>query len=115
MIAAAHNFPPLNVPNILFTKPYLSGNPLAIVSLANQPKIKNVTDLAGKTVVVNEGYTADFYMSKFENITILRLESPDEAFLALDAKRADAFVAAQNQCQSLFKTIWHGKIFCYPY
>lgn len=96
VIAAGMTPTPAREQKVLFTKPYLSGDPLAIISLADQEKIENTAVLFGKTVVVNEGYTADFYASKLEGPQILRLETPAEAFLALGAKRADAFVASQN-------------------
>jgi len=78
---------------VLFTKPHLTSDSLYIISL----KDKNITDfhkLKGKTVVVNEGYTADYYMSTQPNINVIRISgsTTSEGILALQAGRADAFV-----------------------
>lgn len=51
--------------NLLFTKPYISGDPLIIISMkSDNQHIKSINDLVGKKVVVNEGFIADFYMSE---------------------------------------------------
>lgn len=81
---------------VLFSKSYHEGDPLVIVALASNSCHKTIDDLKGKVVVVNEGFNADFYMSAFPEITLLRLETPEESFLALKAGRADAFVAAHD-------------------
>ena len=55
---------------VTFSKVYLSGNPLLVVSSAKNPAITDLEDLKGKDVIVNTGYTADFYMSKVPNVTL---------------------------------------------
>lgn len=88
---------------VSFTEPYLKGDPLFIVTLAHKG-IENVDDLKkGKKVVVNQGYTADFFMSAIEGPELIRLETPAEAFLALQQGRADAFVTARNTITPFFK------------
>lgn len=74
-----------------------------IVTLAQQPHFKTVADLKGKEVVVNEGFTADWYMAKIEGPRLLRLATVNEAFMALKAKRADAYVAALNSVRPLLE------------
>lgn len=86
-----------------FTKPHFSGDPLIMITLKNGPEIKTIDDLKNKDVVVNEGFTADLYLSEMPDITIMRLATVSEAFLALTSKRADAFVVAQSAAQYFFK------------
>jgi ABC-type amino acid transport substrate-binding protein len=88
---------------ILFTKPYVENDPLLIITLNSTPALTSLEDLKGKNIVVNEGYTSDLYLSEFEAINIIRLATPAEAILALQSKRADAFVAAQSSVQLLLK------------
>ncbi len=99
MIAAGMTATPERAQQVLFTKPYLTGDPLLIIALAKNSSVKSVNDLHGKEVVVNEGYTADFYMSSLEGPIIKRLPGPADAFLALQSERAYAFVAAQSTVQ----------------
>lgn len=80
----------------LFTRPHLAaGNPLIVITLKNQA-FTTLDDLAGKTVVVNEGYFADSYMSEQPGVNIIRLSSAavSDGMLALESGRADAFVTA---------------------
>jgi ABC-type amino acid transport substrate-binding protein len=80
---------------ILFTKPYLTGDPLAIISRANAP-LKTIDQLKGKKVAVNEGFTADYYMSKIQGPELIKLATAIESFMTLESGRVDALVAAQN-------------------
>ena len=78
----------------LFTRPHLLSDALVIIS----PKDKALTtldELRNNTVVVNEGYTADTFMSE-QPVNLLRLSSPavSDGMLALESGRADAFVTA---------------------
>jgi arginine/lysine/histidine transporter system substrate-binding protein len=89
----------------LFTQPHLTGNPLAIINLKDKAPLTTLEDLAGKTVVVNEGYLADSYMSEQPGISLLRLSSPavSDGILALNSGRADAFVTALHPMKPYFK------------
>ena len=78
-----------------FTKPYLKGDPLLIVSPEATP-IKTVDELKDKKVAVNEGFTADYYMSAIKGPQLVRFASPIESFMALASGRIDALVAAEN-------------------
>lgn len=103
VIAAGITATPEREANLLFTKPYVSGDPLIIVTLKNKAnEIKNINDLTGKKVVVNEGFVADFYMSKIQGPELIRLPTVTEGFLALTTDRADAFVTARNSAQPFF-------------
>ncbi len=89
---------------VSFTKPYISGDPLVIVTYNTEAPISSLQDLRGKSVVVNEGYTADLYMSDCEHIglSLVRLMHPVEGFLAIMSGRGDAFVTAQSTVQNFF-------------
>lgn len=103
VIAAGMTATPDRSKKILFSQPYLSGDPLVIITLKNQSNtIKNAHDLIGKEVIVNEGYTADTYMSDIAGVNLIRLSTPAEAFLALNSGRADAFVSAKNTITPFF-------------
>lgn len=87
-----------------FTQPYIHGDPLYIVSLSNRPDVGSLEALKqNKKVVVNQGYTADLFMSGIQGPDLIRLETPAEAFLALQNQRADAFVTARNTLAPFFK------------
>jgi arginine/lysine/histidine transporter system substrate-binding protein len=88
----------------LFTQPHLTGDPLVIISLKNNSPLTTLDELQGKTVVVNEGYTADSYMSNEPHINLLRLSSAlaSDGMLALESGRADAFVTALNPMKPYF-------------
>ncbi len=88
---------------VSFTEPYIKGDPLFIVTLAGKMVDSFDALKRGKRVVVNQGYTADFYMSTIEGPELIRLETPAEAFLALKQGRADAFVTARNTLTPFFK------------
>lgn len=78
---------------MLFTDPYISSDPLVIVSRADKP-LKTIAELQDKRTVVNEGFSADFYLSKHKDLEIVRLKTIDQALLELLSGRSDAFVSA---------------------
>lgn len=87
---------------VFFTKPYLVKDPLIIITRADQPQPKNVDDLKGKEVVVNDGFTAESYMKKQPGVHLKSLQYPAEAFLALKTGRVYAYVAARSTVQLFF-------------
>jgi len=87
---------------LFFTKPYHMGDPLVLISKKNKP-LNSVKDLANKTVVVNEGFTADTYISAIQGPSIVRLASIADAFLTLASDRADAFISASTSVQPFFE------------
>ena len=91
----------LRAKRLLFTKPYLTGGPLLIISRADAP-LKTILELTNKDVIVNEGFTADFFMSDIQGPHLVKLKAPAEAFLALQNKRADAFVSSQASVTPFF-------------
>jgi polar amino acid transport system substrate-binding protein len=88
----------------LFTEPHITGDSLAIISLKSGPHINSIHDLIDKNVAVNEGYTADFYMTDQQGINLIRLSSSSvsEGILALQSNRADAFVTALRPMEPYF-------------
>jgi arginine/lysine/histidine transporter system substrate-binding protein len=95
-----------------FTYPHLKGNPLVIISpkhstsTTEQPEpLTTVADLDGKTVVVNEGYFADSFISEQPGVNLLRLSSAlvGDGMLALQSGRADAFVTATYSIKPYFE------------
>lgn len=102
VIAAGMTCTPEREKKIFFTAPYISGDPLVIVTLANQPKVNSLADLTGKEVIVNEGFTADTYMSTIKGPVLIRLATSTEALMALKAGQAHAFVSALNALKPLF-------------
>ena len=89
----------------LFTHPHLTGNPLVIISRKDRQPLTKLDDLRGKTVVVNEGYIADSFMSEQPGIDVLRLSSNlvSDGMLTLQTGRADAFVTAQYSIKPYFE------------
>lgn len=105
VIAAGITPTPERAQRAFFTRPHLAtGNPLVIISLPALP-VTNLDDLAGKTVVVNEGYVADSYMSEQPGIHLVRLSSAavSDGMLALESNRADAFVTALYSIKPYFE------------
>lgn len=98
IIAAGMSYTDERAKRVSFTEPYCNNDPLVIVTLAEKSASKelSVEDLKNKTVVVNDGYVADIYMSDTNCCNLVRIPAPADAFLALKSGRADAFVTAQS-------------------
>lgn len=105
-IAAGMSYAPERAERVIFTKSHLKNDPLVILTLksAQFPPSGNVEALKGKTVVVNEGFTADLYLTGKPDIQLLRLAAAADAFLALKNGRAFAFVTAQSTLKSFLDT-----------
>lgn len=99
VIAAGMSPSPERTKQVFFTPAYLTNDPLIILTLRNTI-INTTDDLQNKQVVVNEGFTADYFISNLKIPQITRLASVDEALLALQTRRVDAFVTAQSAVQS---------------
>lgn len=103
LVAAGASPSPEREKQVFFTKPYLSNDPLVIITRADHSPLKSVADLTNQTVIVNDGFTADFYLSDFKGLLIKRLPTVADAFLTLISKRADAFVAARSAVEPFLK------------
>ena len=64
-------------------------------------KIDEPHELIGKAIIVNQGYTADRYVSGIQGVQITRISSGmvSTGILALQSGKADAYVAAQSSLQ----------------
>lgn len=110
VIAAGISPTPERAQRVLFTKPYLSGDQLVIVSLAHKPieNLDQLRDAKAMNVGVNEGFTADYYVSDYFNKEInppnlIRFATAIELFMALESGRIEALVAAQNTIKGFIK------------
>lgn len=93
VIAAGMTPTPERATRVSFTKPYLTGNPLLVVTLPKNP-VASLEDLKGKDVIVNTGYIADDYLSKIPDINLIRIATVSDAISALEQGKAFAFVTA---------------------
>lgn len=113
VIASGITPTPERAQRILFTKPYLTGDQLLIVSKAEKP-IKTIKELTDKKVVVNEGFTADYYMSNIKGPELIKLATAIESFMTLDSGRVDALVAARNTVNTFLEHYGTQKFFVAP-
>ncbi len=106
VIAAGMTPTPERAQRTLFTEPHLTSDSLAIISLKDNPII-SLEELKGKSVVVNEGYTAENYMANHKAITTTSISSSaaSDGILALQSKRADAFVTALHPLKPYFNSV----------
>ncbi len=112
MIAAGMTPTQERAKKVLFSKAYLEGEPLVVVSLKVHPAITSLDDLVGKKVIVNDGFTADYYMSAYEGPDLIRLPTTAEAMLALRNGNAYAYVTAYTPVKSFIeKNITEFSIF----
>lgn len=105
LLASGMTETPLRAKRVLFTKPYYQGDPLLIITPKTTiKKITNVEDFIGLSVIVNDGFTADTYLTGLNNnnFTLHRLKSLAESFLALETGKADIYVIAQTAAQPFF-------------
>jgi len=100
-VAAGMSYTEERARRVLFTKPYLSNDPLVIFTADKQNL--SFDSLKGKRVVVVEGFTADLFMSSKEGINLTRLTTQTDAFLAIKSGRADAFVTAKSTVDAFFE------------
>lgn len=81
---------------ILFSHPYIDNDENVVMTKKANPTIATLEDLYGKSVAVNIGYTADTFLSKYPEISLVRLKSPADGFMALQANSVYAFTTAQS-------------------
>lgn len=99
-VAAGMSYTEERAKRVLFTKNYLSGDPLVILTTKKTPL--SIEGLSGKKVAVNEGYTSDFLLSPRKDITLTRLITSADGFIAVQSGRVDAFVTAQSTVDAFF-------------
>ena len=81
---------------VLFSKSYLSNDPIVLVTKKETAPIKKIADVYGKPVAVNTGYTSDLFLSQIPEMNLVKLRSPAEAFMALQTSSVYAFATAQS-------------------
>lgn len=111
LIAAGMSPTPERAARILFSKPYLSADPLVIVTRADST-ISSLADLSGKEVAVNQGYVADMQLSARPEIKLLRLPGMSDALLALTHGKVEAFVTGARTVKPLKQV--HGDLRVVP-
>lgn len=79
---------------ILFSHPYIDNDHNVIINKKSNPVFTSIKDLYGKSVAVNTGYTADSFLSQYPEISLTRLKSPADGFMALQSNSVDAFAIA---------------------
>lgn len=89
---------------VSFSKIYLE-EPLIILTQADHFKPESLQDLKGKLVAVNTGYFADAFMSAYPDISLVRLDSPSDCFMALQTGTVDAFVCVQGTVKNFLNII----------
>lgn len=111
-VAAGLSYSEERAQRVNYTKPYMAGDPLVILTNEGSSKL-TVDDLVGKKVAVNEGFIADHFLSKKEGVDCVRLPAIADGFMALKSKRVYAFVTAKTTYDSYLEN--GGMSFCsYP-
>jgi ABC-type amino acid transport substrate-binding protein len=103
VVAAGITPTPERAMKVFFSSPYIMGDPLLAVIRTSDPAVPNLAAMQGKKVVVNSGYTADFYMSAQQGLFLEKLETVAECLLALERHKADVYVVAQSAFQPFLK------------
>lgn len=97
---------------VLFTQSYSVDDPLVIFTL--NPDMKTLEDLKGKPIIVVEGFTADTLVSSVDGLEVIRLSTQPDAFMAMKAKRAEAFITAATTVHAFSETQKNLQFYAYP-
>lgn len=95
-VAAGLSETPERARRVIFSPTYLGNDPLVVVTRVGDNEPKTISDALAREVAVNQGYTADMYLSKLPDVKIRRLPSVADAILALRLGQVDAFVTSRN-------------------
>lgn len=114
VIAAGLTPTPERALRVFFSSPYITADPLLAVVRKDEPAVTDVAGMSNRRVVVNEGYTADFYMSAQKGLMLEKRETVAECLLALERHKADIYVVAQSAFQPFLKTKGSEKFKTYP-
>jgi polar amino acid transport system substrate-binding protein len=105
MLAAGMTPTPERAKRVLFTTPHLDGSSLMLVMRKDGDLGDDVaTILKTKRIAVNQGYTADSYVTNYGCPHIVHLSgaSVSEGLLALASNQADCYVTADNVIKPFF-------------
>jgi ABC-type amino acid transport substrate-binding protein len=106
VIAAGITPTPERAQRVFFTTPYFTGDPLLAIERKGVDPITTAAQLQDKVVVVNQGYTADQWVTNQGIPEIVRLSSPlvSTGLLTLSSGQADVFIAAQSSLRPFLAT-----------
>lgn len=109
-VAAGMSYTEERAQRVCFSKPYVTNDPLMVLTLSSKKTDgpMNLEQLkerfAGKTILVNEGFTADTTLTPLKGFKLVRLSTSSDAFMALKSGRADAFVTAKSTIDTFLAT-----------
>lgn len=96
VVAAGMSPTPQRAKKVLFSDTYTTADPFVIIT-KKQNTISDMQDVTDKTLVVNTGYTADMFLSdKYPHISLVKLKSPSDAFLALQSESVFGYATAAS-------------------
>ncbi len=89
-----------------FTTVHFDGDPLMAIQPISAQPITNAQELQNKVVAVNQGYTADQYISDIEDVDALRLSTSlvSTGILTLQSKQADVYVVSKSAIKPYFES-----------
>ena len=89
---------------VFFSSIYFDNDPLMAVQHKGQPAVSTGEELQGKIVSVNQGYTADQYLSGLEGLQVMRLSSPlvTTGIMTLQSNQAGVYVASKSALRPYF-------------
>ena len=90
---------------LFFTKPHFDNDPLVAIQPIGSPPITNKNQLIDKVVIVNQGYTADRFISEVPDVKdIIRIAQPyvSAGILMLQSGKADLYITAQSTAKLYF-------------
>ncbi len=73
---------------------------MIVLLTKDKEPILGLSDLYGKEVVVNSGYTSDLFLSQYPEIHLVRLDFIADALMALQSNSVYAFVTAQSSLKN---------------
>lgn len=88
---------------VLFSQPYIDHDDLVVVSKKITPSIDCLSDLYGKSVAVNTGYTSDIFLSQFPEISLVRLKSSADGMMGLQSDAVHAFATSKSSFDIFLK------------
>ncbi|MBP6892204.1 amino acid ABC transporter substrate-binding protein [Candidatus Babeliales bacterium] len=106
MVASGISPTPRRAKLVSFSELYLTAMPFVVVTKSAQLQPINIDDLKDKIVGVNTGYVTDLYMTKeYPDITLVKLDSPADCFMALQIGTIDAFVTSPHTFKIFLENI----------
>lgn len=103
-IAAGLSETPDRAKRVIFSPVYLGNDPLIVVVRAGDTEPRTIGEALERVVAVNQGYTADIYLSKMGSVQLRRLPSVADAIMALRLGQVDAFVTGRTSIARFLET-----------